>query len=353
MTYEDITVAVEEGVAVITINRPDRANKLRFQTARELLDAFRDVRADPQLDVAVLTGAGEKFFCIGGEHDDARPRWTTRRCMPMIDLYEFIDTMPKPVIAAVNGFAVGGGNVLPGRLRPHHRRRARRLPPGRPHGRAASTRATAPGTSRTRSAASGPRRCGTSTRSTPPSEALAMGLVNEVVPATASAGRARVEVGPGARARGARSPSAALKTAFSGRPHRRRRAGPDGPRPAPDRLPADGGVRRRWRSRSTSAAPRTARSCTDDRAGRRARPVPRGPHHVAEQAPGAGGALERSGARGRSRAGAHGGGRPRSRGRNVGHGRTHGGGWPTSCGRPRSSRRRWLWYWPPGTRLTA
>ena len=111
MTYEDITVTVEEGVAVITINRPERANKLRFQTARELLDAFRDVRADPQIDVAVLTGAGEKFFCIGGEHEELT-LLDYSQVMPVIDLYEFIDTMPKVVIAAVNGFAVGGGNVL-------------------------------------------------------------------------------------------------------------------------------------------------------------------------------------------------------------------------------------------------
>src|SRR3954454_903163 len=111
MSYEDVTVAVEDGVAVITINRPDRANKLRFQTARELLDALRDVRADPQVDVAVLTGAGEKFFCIGGEHDELTSL-DYSQVMPVIDLYEFIDTMPKVVIAAVNGFAVGGGNVL-------------------------------------------------------------------------------------------------------------------------------------------------------------------------------------------------------------------------------------------------
>jgi len=111
MTYEDITVAADEGVSVITINRPERANKLRFQTARELLDAFREVRADPHVDVAVLTGAGEKFFCIGGEHEELASL-DYSQVMPVIDLYEFIDTMPKVVIAAVNGFAVGGGNVL-------------------------------------------------------------------------------------------------------------------------------------------------------------------------------------------------------------------------------------------------
>ena len=111
MTYEDIIVDVKDGVAVITINRPEQANKLRFQTATELLAALRDVRQDPQVDVAVLTGAGDKFFCIGGEHEELSAL-DYSNVMPVIDLYEFIDTMPKPVIAAVNGYAVGGGNVL-------------------------------------------------------------------------------------------------------------------------------------------------------------------------------------------------------------------------------------------------
>ncbi len=111
MAYEDIELAVEDGVAVLTINRPEQANKLRFQTALELLDALRAVRQAPDIDVAIITGAGDKFFCIGGEHEELESL-DYSSVMPVIDLYEFIDAMPKPVIAAVNGFAVGGGNVL-------------------------------------------------------------------------------------------------------------------------------------------------------------------------------------------------------------------------------------------------
>jgi naphthoate synthase len=111
MAYEDIVLTVDDGVATLTINRPENANKLRFQTARELHDAFRLVRQRPDIDVAILTGAGDKFFCIGGEHEElASLEYSS--VMPVIDLYELIDGMPKPVIAAVNGFAVGGGNVL-------------------------------------------------------------------------------------------------------------------------------------------------------------------------------------------------------------------------------------------------
>ena len=111
MTYEDIAVAVDDGVAVITIDRPEKANTLRSRTARELLAAFREVREDRSVDAAVLTGAGDRFFCIGGEHEELETL-DYSSVMPVIDLYEFIDTMPKPVVAAVNGYAVGGGNVL-------------------------------------------------------------------------------------------------------------------------------------------------------------------------------------------------------------------------------------------------
>jgi naphthoate synthase len=111
MTYDDIVMTVDDGVAVLMINRPERANKLRFQTARELHDALRVVRQRSDIDVAILTGAGEKFFCIGGEHEELESL-DYSSVMPVVDLYEFIDAMPKPVVAAVNGFAVGGGNVL-------------------------------------------------------------------------------------------------------------------------------------------------------------------------------------------------------------------------------------------------
>lgn len=111
MTYQDITRTIDDGVAVLTINRPEQANKLRIQTAVELHDALRDARQNPAVDAVVLTGAGEKFFCIGGEHEELKTL-DYSSVMPVIDLYELIDSMPKPVIAAVNGYAVGGGNVL-------------------------------------------------------------------------------------------------------------------------------------------------------------------------------------------------------------------------------------------------
>ncbi|MFC9551390.1 enoyl-CoA hydratase-related protein [Rhodococcus sp. NPDC056960] len=111
MSYDDILTTIDGPVLTITINRPDAGNKFRHQSCLELFDALQKFRLDPQLRAAVLTGAGEKFFCIGGEHDPVTSL-DQSQVLPIIDVYQAIDTIPKPVIAAVNGFAVGGGNVL-------------------------------------------------------------------------------------------------------------------------------------------------------------------------------------------------------------------------------------------------
>ncbi|WP_329254614.1 enoyl-CoA hydratase-related protein [Actinoallomurus sp. NBC_01490] len=110
--YDDILLDVADGVATITINRPEHGNKFTDHTALELADVLRRFRAEPDWRVAVLTGSGEKFFCIGGEHDKPVSRHDYSQVMPIVDVYELIDTVAKPVLAAVNGFAVGGGHVL-------------------------------------------------------------------------------------------------------------------------------------------------------------------------------------------------------------------------------------------------
>ncbi|MFJ3804712.1 enoyl-CoA hydratase-related protein [Streptomyces sp. NPDC090088] len=109
--YEDITAEREGATLIITINRPKAGNKFRAKTCLELSDALQQLRLDPSLRVGILTGAGQKFFCIGGEHDELKSL-DQSQVLPIIDVYQAIDTIPKPVIAAVNGFAVGGGNVL-------------------------------------------------------------------------------------------------------------------------------------------------------------------------------------------------------------------------------------------------
>ena len=111
MRYEDIKVENSGGVSTITMNRPDNANMFRRQTTLELAEALRNLRDDPGLRVGILTGAGERFFCVGGEHEPFEG-YDHSVVLPIVDVYELLDTVPKPIIAAVNGFAVGGGNVL-------------------------------------------------------------------------------------------------------------------------------------------------------------------------------------------------------------------------------------------------
>ena len=114
--FTDITYGVSELVATITINRPDRYNALRGRTVDELLAAFKHAWVDKRVGAIILMGAGEKAFCTGG---DQKERSTTggygdteTGMFEIESLHKLIRAVPKPVIAAVNGFAIGGGHVL-------------------------------------------------------------------------------------------------------------------------------------------------------------------------------------------------------------------------------------------------
>lgn len=116
MNYEDILYEVRtEGVARITINRPERYNAFRSRTVEELIDAFQRAGWDRSIGVIVLTGTGDKAFCTGGDqtaHDGQYDGGRGTIGMPIEELQNLIRDVPKPVIARVNGFAIGGGNVL-------------------------------------------------------------------------------------------------------------------------------------------------------------------------------------------------------------------------------------------------
>jgi naphthoate synthase len=116
-SYTDIRFEkTEDGVAKITINRPEVRNAFRPLTVKELLDAFDLAHEDPEIGVIVLTGEGEKAFCSGGDQkvrghagyvgSDGVPR------LNVLDLQKKIRGLPKPVIAMVAGYAIGGGHVL-------------------------------------------------------------------------------------------------------------------------------------------------------------------------------------------------------------------------------------------------
>lgn len=115
-SYEDIEYEKADGLAKITINRPEVRNAFRPQTLFELSAAFVDAREDPEIGVIILTGKGDKAFCSGGDQRvrgdrgyiaaDGIPR------LNVLDLQRFIRTCPKPVVAMVAGYAIGGGHVL-------------------------------------------------------------------------------------------------------------------------------------------------------------------------------------------------------------------------------------------------
>jgi naphthoate synthase len=114
MTYKDILYDKKDGVAWITINRPEVRNAFRTTTVHELTDAFVDARWDPSVGVAVLTGAGDRAFCSGGDQKERGQGGyaADQRPMDVESLHSAIRHIPKPVIAMVNGFAIGGGHVL-------------------------------------------------------------------------------------------------------------------------------------------------------------------------------------------------------------------------------------------------
>ena len=114
--FTDVRYEVDETVAIITINRPDRMNAFRALTVDELILAFRAAWADKAVAAVVLTGAGDRAFCAGG---DLKEKAETGTYGPTLHgvydverLHQVIRAIPKPVIAAVNGFAIGGGHVL-------------------------------------------------------------------------------------------------------------------------------------------------------------------------------------------------------------------------------------------------
>ena len=114
--YVDIRYDKAEGIAKITINRPEVRNAFRPLTVREMREALSDARDDQEVGVIILTGEGEKAFCSGGDQrvrGDAgyKDDEGTHR-LNILDFQRDIRTCPKPVIAMVAGYAVGGGHVL-------------------------------------------------------------------------------------------------------------------------------------------------------------------------------------------------------------------------------------------------
>ena len=113
-TYRDILFELRDGVARITINRPEKYNAFTAETCEELIDAFRRSGWDKSVAVIVLSGAGDRAFCTGADQSAHEGGYGGRGTigLPIDELQSLIRDVPKPVIARVQGFAIGGGNVL-------------------------------------------------------------------------------------------------------------------------------------------------------------------------------------------------------------------------------------------------
>ena len=113
-TYETLLVERRERVAIITINRPDKRNALNIKTREEGAAALEELRADDSVRVVVITGAGDKAFIAGADIAEfaGRTAVTQRDVMTGQSLFTAIDSFPKPVIAMINGYCLGGGCEL-------------------------------------------------------------------------------------------------------------------------------------------------------------------------------------------------------------------------------------------------
>jgi enoyl-CoA hydratase len=116
MTYENILIAKENNIATITINRPTKLNALNKATIQELHDAFKTLEKDQETRVIVLTGSGEKAFVAGADISEfahfSVEEGAQLAAKGQELLFDFVENLETPVIAAINGFALGGGLEL-------------------------------------------------------------------------------------------------------------------------------------------------------------------------------------------------------------------------------------------------
>ena len=112
MTYQTIRYEEDGAIGWLTLNRPDDGNMFTPVMCHEIRDCINEVGRETRTRVLVITGAGDRFFCIGGRKEEMENTHLYAGMLPTLEIYESIERLQKPVIASVNGYAVGGGQVL-------------------------------------------------------------------------------------------------------------------------------------------------------------------------------------------------------------------------------------------------
>lgn len=112
--FKDVLYEETGSIATVTLNRPDQLNAIRVGMYEEIAEAILHAGWNKDIGVIVLTGAGGKAFCVGGDTSEAKSARQGRGTIgvPVEQLHAAIRDVPKPVVAKVRGFAIGGGNVL-------------------------------------------------------------------------------------------------------------------------------------------------------------------------------------------------------------------------------------------------
>jgi enoyl-CoA hydratase len=111
MTYQNLLIEQRGRITILTVNRPERMNALNIQTREEIREAFAELRRDPEVRVAIITGAGEKAFIAGADitEFEGKSPVEQREVMRRVPVFDVMEEFPKPVIAMINGYALGGG----------------------------------------------------------------------------------------------------------------------------------------------------------------------------------------------------------------------------------------------------
>jgi naphthoate synthase len=112
MSFKTILYEERGPVGWLTLNRPEDGNMFTPQMCHDIRDCINAIRRETRTRVLVITGAGDRFFCIGGRKEGMEDTNLYAGMLPTLEIYESIERLQKPVVASVNGYAVGGGQVL-------------------------------------------------------------------------------------------------------------------------------------------------------------------------------------------------------------------------------------------------